>query len=252
MNSINKIDTTRMTNAGHIGFMEQTIKRAKENEKVSTEAAAQVSVMEKKYATEDKYYVLSQKNDKTEQISEADTLRDTCFLSFKQTVKGFMAMPDEELAAAAAKVWQDIKEHKIDVRQNLSEENAKVTDLVQNLEDTLSADVAVLGLTRIVAKLKEANEQVKQLMYERNAEEATKIAGALRAARLEMDEAYQNFVVRVNALWVVQYDDAYDTFINEQNEQIDYYKQNVLKKRKSAKKTDTETGNTTEAETAKE
>jgi len=52
-----------------------------------------------------------------------------------------------------------------------------------------------------------------------------------------MDEAYQNFVVRVNALWVVQYDDAYDTFINEQNEQIDYYKQNVLKKRKAAKKT---------------
>jgi len=53
-----------------------------------------------------------------------------------------------------------------------------------------------------------------------------------------MDDAYQNFVVRVNALWVVQYDDAYDTFINEQNEQIDYYKQNVLKKRKTAGKTD--------------
>jgi len=41
----------------------------------------------------------------------------------------------------------------------------------------------------------------------------------------------------VNALWVVQYDAAYDTFINEQNEQIDYYKQNVLKKRKAAKNT---------------
>jgi len=143
-------------------------------------------------------------------------------------------MPDEELSAAAARLWQSIKDHKIDVKMNMSEENASVGDLVQVLEGTLSADVATLGLTKVVTKLKEANERVKTLMFERNAEEATKVAGALRAARLAMDEAYQNFVVRVNALWVVQYDDAYDTFINEQNEQIDYYKQNVLKKRKAA------------------
>jgi len=29
LNAVNKIDTTHMTNAAHIGFMEQTIKRAK-------------------------------------------------------------------------------------------------------------------------------------------------------------------------------------------------------------------------------
>jgi len=234
MNAVKKIDTTHMTNAAHIGFMEQTIKRAKENAKVSEGLATQIAEMEDKYAVEDECYVLSQKNEKSDEIATADRTRDTCFSSFKQTVKGFMAMPDEELSAAAARLWQSIKDHKIDVKMNMSEENASVGDLVQVLEGTLSADVATLGLTKVVAKLKEANERVKTLMFERNAEEATKVAGALRAARLAMDEAYQNFVVRVNALWVVQYDAAYDTFINEQNEQIDYYKQNVLKKRKSA------------------
>lgn len=237
MNEINKIDMTRMTNAAHIGYMEATIKRAKANEKVSADAAELITEMETCYATEDECYVLSQKNEKTELISAADQERDTCFSSYKQTVKGFMAMPDDELSAAAKKLWQSIKEHKIDVRENLSEENAKVGDLVQDHEGALATEVSTLGLTKVVAKLKALNEEVKTLMYERNAEEATKVAGALRAARLKMDEAYNNFVTRVNALNVVQSDEAYDTFINEQNEQIDYYKKNVLKKSKTKKST---------------
>lgn len=247
MNAIKTINTSHMTNAAHIGYMEQTIKRAKASEKVSADAAELITEMETCYAEEDECYVLSQKNEKTELILEADRKRDAYYMSYKKSVKSNLVMPDEDILTAAKKLWQHIKDHKIDIKVNMSEENASVGDLVKDLDDTLAEDVATLGLTKMVARLKEANETVKTLMYERNAEEATKVAGALRAARLKMDDAYKSFVTRLNALNVVQSDEAYDTFINEQNEQIDYYKQNVLKKSKTKKSTK-ETTSTTNKE----
>jgi len=87
-------------------------------------------------------------------------------------------------------------------------------------EGTLATEVETLGLTKNVTKLKAANERVKTLMFERNAEDVTKVAGALRAARLKMDEAYENLVQRLNALAVVDSDHNYTAFIDTMIQQI--------------------------------
>lgn len=55
----------------------------------------------------------------------------------------------------------------------------------------------------------------------------------MKAACAATDEAYRNLVKRVNALWIVEYDEANDEFINYVNTEIKHYKEEVLASKKN-------------------
>jgi len=177
---------------------------------------------------------LSQKNPTTDKISAADADRDGFYMGYKSAVKGFLKMPAGTLQDAAKTLWQSIKDYKIDPKEQLDKETGKLVNLITDLEEKYAAEVSALGLTAFVENMKTANETVRTLLIERDNDESTRVVGAVKAARSETDEAYKGLVLRVNALWVVQYDEAYDTFITEMNEQIERYKQEVIPARKSA------------------
>lgn len=237
MAQIETFRTYRLTNGEHYTFMSDTVKRAKANTGVSDKALAQVGVLEKKLAVEDECFKLSQKDPKTDQITAADKLRDTYYSGYKQAVKGFLAMPEGELLTAAETLWQSIKDYNIDTRDKLADETGKLTNLVADLEGKLAAEVATLNLGAFVEKIKAANDEVSTLMYDRTTEDSARVAGALKDARNDSDTAYNNLVTRVNALWVVDYDDAIDQFVAEMNEQIEKMK----KESKTRKSSTTET-----------
>jgi len=85
----------------------------------------------------------------------------------------------------------------------------------------------------LVASLSAANTEVHELMMERNAEESTKVAGALRSARKATDEAYKALVKKMNALALIDTTSDYTAFIDTMNEQIEQYRQKVLARKKS-------------------
>lgn len=228
---IQELKTSRMPNGSHFDFMSAALEFAKANAMVSEKAAPQVSVLEAKVKAEDDCLKLSRKSELTDEIVEQDRLRDSYYSGYKAAVRSMLETDDE-----AKTLWQNIKDYNIDTKAQLNKETGELTNLTADLTGKLADDVAALGLTQLVAKLKAANDKVHDLMKQRDAENATKIAGALKSARVAADEAYRNLVKRVNALWIVEYDEAYDTFIDTLNEQIDRYRLQVLAKRK--KKTD--------------
>lgn len=226
---IQEFTTSRMSNGAHFDFMSATAEFAEANEKVSERALAQVGVLRKKVTAEDECLKLSRKNELTDEIAEQDRLRDSYYTGYKAAVKSMVETSDE-----AKTLWQNIKDYGIDTKAQLNKETGELTNLTADLTGKLAAEVEALGLTQLVAKLKTANDSVHDLMKQRDAENSTKVVGALKSARIETDEAYRNLVKRVNALCLVEYDEAYDTFIDTMNEQIDRYREQVLTKRKTS------------------
>lgn len=233
---IETLGLAQLNNGSHFEFIKRTVQLAQADEAVNGQAYAQVTVLGKRLATEDECLKLSEKNALSDDIAEADRQRDTYYTGFKTSVKGMCAMPDGEIQAAAKVVWQSIKDYKIDTKASLITETGYLDNLTTDMTGKYAEQVATLGLTKVVSNMKAANDSVRQLMTQRDAENSTKVAGALKAARQESDEAYKNLVQRVNALNVVDSEHDYLAFIATMNEMIKQYREQVLTKKTRKKK----------------
>ena len=86
-----------------------------------------------------------------------------------------------------------------------------------------------LGITPYVTALKAANEKVRTLIESRTNENAGAVAGELRMARRQSDEAYRKFMRTVNAVAILGAVGALDEFIDYVNEVIRRYKKGAKK-----------------------
>jgi len=232
---IENFSSPSLNNGAHYDFMKRTAQLAQADTAVNTKAAAQVAVFGKKLETEDECLKISQKNPLSDEIIEADRERDTYYIGLKGTVRGMRNMPDEEIQKAAKVVWQSIKDYHIDTKAALSTETGYLDNFATDMTGKYAAEIATLGLTKVVSNMKTANDNVRQLMTQRDAENSTKVVGALKAARIETDEAYNNLVQRVNALNVVDGDNDYSAFIATMNEMIKQFREQILTKKTKKK-----------------
>lgn len=217
---IEELALAKLRNGVHYDGISAIIDMAENDTAVSTNANAQLAVLKKKLAKEDEYLKLSQKNKKSDEIKAQDKLRDDCYTSIKTIVKVMAKVSDEEKKEAAEDILQSMKDYNIDIRDKIIDQTGKTTNIVSDLQTKLATQVELLGLTELVAKLKTANDAVHDLMVERNTENGAKIIGALKAARVETDAAYNNLVDKVNALSILDNENDYTTFINAVNEEI--------------------------------
>jgi len=233
MTDIKNIDLTRMNNGAHFTFVSNALTKAEGNAKVAEKAAEAVAELKTAVAAEDEALKISQKSLLTDEITEADHKRDVLYSAYRKMVKASLDSPLENQAEAAKVLDQHMTDYAIDTQMQLDRETGLVTNLVTDLTGKFAAQVTTLGLTAYVTALKEANELVNSLIMQRADERGTKVAGALRTARTATDTAYKALIKRVNAHLLLDYDTAYDDFVNYMNEEIDRYKQQVLARKKS-------------------
>lgn len=238
MAEIKNIDLTRMNNGAHFTFVSNALTKALGNAKVAENAAVAVAELKTAVAAEDEALKISQKSLLTDEVSAADHKRDTLYSAYRKMVKGSLDAPLEELVEAAKVLYQNMKDYAIDTQMQLDRETGLIANLVTDLTDKYSEQVATLGLTAYVTALKTANDEVNTLIMQRADERGVVVAGALRTARTVTDTAYKTLIKRLNALLLLEYDEGYDDFVNYMNEEIYRYKQQVLA---SAKKKTTET-----------
>jgi len=229
---IKEIALARMNNGAHYQFVKNALTKAKANTVITENASAQIGVLENKLAAEDEALKISQKSLLTDDIIEADRKRDELYMAYRRLVKGSLGAPLEDLAEAAKVLNQSIKDYGIDPQMQLDKETGLLANLLTDHQGKYATQVAALGLTAYTTALKEANDKVNDLIMQRADERSVKVVGALKAARTETDEAYKNLVKRINALWIVEYNEAYDEFINYMNEEIDRYHKEVLASKK--------------------
>ena len=225
---IDSIYLGKMPNGAHFIYMEMTIERIEEDETVKAKIAAELAALKSAFQVEDDCLKISQKNALTDRIDSADTRRDGYYSGYKGTVKGFLKLPAGEMLDAAQDLDQHMTDYKIDTRAQLDRQTGMMTNFIADLETRFATQVELLGLGTFVTNMKEANDEVRALLKERDTANASKETGAMKAARQATDNAYRAAIEKVNAYALIEGPTDYQAFIDGMNAQIARYKREVL------------------------
>lgn len=226
MNQIIEMYLSRLTNGAHFEFINTVYDAAMAEDGIKANPVSKAALLALKEALEmeDDRLVLSRKSAVTDEIEAADRERDKLFSGYRAAVKGFLNMPVADVAKAAAVLEQHLKDYHIDPSMQLDRETGLIANLVADCESKYDEEVVKLGIKPYVTALKAANGKVRELIKTRTDDNAGSVAGALRAARRQSDEAYRKFVHAVNALVVIDTAHSYANFVDYVNEVIRRYK----------------------------
>lgn len=163
------------------------------------------------------------KSDKTDNISDADDIRDGTNSGLHLMVEAHTYHWDDKKREAAQRIMIVLDRFGNINKKGYAAETAAINNMWTELTTSYSDDVALLKLSGWLDELKSNNEAFEALTQERYADEATKTKLKMKEVRKVLDDAYRNITRRVNALVVVNGAEAYAPFINELNQRIEKY-----------------------------
>ena len=234
MKKIGSIRVTHLNNGAHDNFIYTILKRAFADKTVMTKTAREVENLKSAFDEEERMFGVSRKSLLTDEIAAANKERTAIYIGYKRAVKGFLNVPDEEMADAAKVLFQQIKDHRISPYDQMHKKTGALMILLEDLEDKYSAQVAKLSLGPFVTTMKAANERMKALYVQRSDERTGITVRGLKKARFATDAAYRALVDMVNALNLVSGNDEFSDFIDYVNTEIVQYKRLALGRRSSA------------------
>ena len=225
-----------VSNGAHFVFIESICKRLdSETELLKNEYFKKVAdALKAAFNEENRYFALSKKSASTDEILAADADRDTLYSAYYRSVKSFLRVSSSDLPTAAKTLWQSLVDYGIKPSMQLERETGAIQNLLEDCEQKYSAEVAKLGLQTVLASLKTANAKVSELLYSRTTEQSKQVAGALRKARQQSDEAFKQVRKVANAMATLGSAEALKPFADFVNQLIKRYEDEVLPKKKKA------------------
>ena len=225
-----------VSNGAHFVFIESICKRLdSETELLKNEYFKKAAdTLKAAFNEENRYFALSKKNASTDEILAADADRDTLYSAYYRSVKSFLRVSSSDLHTAAKTLWQSLVDYGIKPSMQLERETGAIQNLLDDCEQKYSAEVAKLGLQTVLASLKTANARVSELLYSRTTEQSKQVAGALRKARQQSDEAFKQVRKVANAMATLGSAEALKPFADFVNQLIKRYEDEVLPKKKKA------------------
>ena len=199
---IDFLNLVAVSNGAHFVFIESICKRLdSETELLKNEYFKKAAdALKAAFNEENRYFVLSKKSASTDEILAADADRDTLYSAYYRSVKSFLRVSSSDLHTAAKTLWQSLVDYGIKPSMQLERETGAIQNLLEDCEQKYSAEVAKLGLQTVLASLKTANAKVSELLYSRTTEQSKQVAGALRKARQQSDEAFKQVRKVANAM----------------------------------------------------
>ena len=236
MNEVKSIDLKSVSNGAHFVFIESICKRLdSETELLKNEYFKKAAdALKAAFTEENRYFALSKKSASTDEILAADADRDTLYSAYYRSVKSFLRVSTPDLHTAAKTLWQSLVDYGIKPSMQLERETGAIQNLLEDCEQKYSAEVAKLGLQTVLASLKTANAKVSELLYSRTTEQSKQVAGALRKARQQSDEAFKQVRKVANAMATLGSAEALKPFADFVNQLIKRYEDEVLPKKKKA------------------
>ena len=181
---------------------------------------------------EDEAYRTITRSPLTEQIAEADQVRDNTSIGLRTMVEALGRVGTAAQKDAAPRVLQAMRDYQVSTSENYELESTHIAQLVQQLEvQPLSDDCTTLAITSLVGQLKTENQQVQTLIAQRNEQQAGIDAQAMQRARQASDLVYVETVMVINAFAVVEQQQGaspYDHAIDVVNQDQEYYVQQVF------------------------
>ena len=181
---------------------------------------------------EDEAYRTITRSPLSDQIAEADQVRDNTFVGLRTMVEALGRVGTAAQKEAAPRVLQAMRDYQVNISEGYELESTHIAQLIQQLEvSPLSDDCTTLAVTALVSQLKTENQQVQTLIAQRNEQQAGIDAQAMQRARQTADLVYVETVMVVNAFAVVEQQQGvspYDHAIDVVNQDQEYYVQQVF------------------------
>ena len=150
----------------------------------------------------------------TNDIAEADDLRDNTFIGLSDAIKSANRHFRPDVQQAASRLLVIIENHSNLIRKSYDEETAAINSLINDLTTVGAADVTAIGLAEWVTELQANNNAFDDLKKGRYTEEAGKTQLRMKEVRMQLDEAYQAIGTLINTLIIVNGETPYTHFVN--------------------------------------
>ena len=181
---------------------------------------------------EDEAYRTITRSPLSDQIAEADQVRDNTFVGLRTMVEALGRVGTQAQKEAAPRVLQAMRDYQVNISEGYELESTHIAQLIQQLEvSPLADDCTTLAVTALVSQLKTENQQVQTLIAQRNEQQAGIDSQAMQRARQAADLVYVETVMVINAFAVVEQQQGvspYDHAIDVVNQDQEYYVQQVF------------------------
>lgn len=233
---IEAISIARAANAAHYEYLATVRKRTEEIQLDHELWRKAVEEFREAYAKEDEAFKRYRASDHTAALQQADEERDKLYASLRDTVKAYAKFPIAETAQHAEPLLKVIKNYKISTRENYMKESGLIDNMLQDLLQ-YERQLNRLGLLIVANQLKAKNDEVRQLIANRNDERSEQVLGELKAARAVSDEAYAAVVFYTNAYFALNPDrrEAAD-LVKRMSEDLDYFRKHAMSDPHKSKK----------------
>ena len=228
----------RAPHAAHLSWMQrfqervQTLIVTELGEDCPAMITSQNTALVAAVQAEDEAYRTITRSPLTEQIAEADQVRDNTYIGLRTMVEALGRVGTAAQKEAAPRVLQAARDYQVSVTESYELESTHIMQLIQQLEvQPLSDDCTTLSITPLVSQLKTENQQVQTLIAQRNEQQAGIDAQAMQRARVAADLVYVETVMVINAFAVVEQQQGvspYDHAIDVVNQDQEYYVQQVF------------------------
>ena len=224
----------RMTNSVLVGTVKFTLEQFNAFFNASNPAPARLTGQFASFGTSydrlNAAYALTRTSLLTGDIANLDSEGDQLYLAVKETSEAAQRMT----YVVARKQAGDrnmvfLKKYKINTKENFVSEWSKLQQLTEeaNASTQITADMATLGLTEVMARLTDIAAQLREFLTQRNAELPSQ--KAMQLAREAIYPEYRALIDLLNAFAMVDENvNRYATLIQALNRNIDYVRVHAM------------------------
>ena len=225
---IESISIARAANAAHYEYLATVRKRTEEIQLDHDLWHRAVEEFREAYAKEDDAFKRYRASDHTAALQQADEERDRLYASLRDTIKAYAKFPIAETAQHAEPLLKVIKNYKITTRENYMKESGLIDNMLQDLLQ-YERQLNRLGLLIVANQLKAKNDEVRQLIAQRNEERMEQVLGELKAARAVSDVAYAAVVMFTNAYALLNPDrEEAVVLVKRMQEDLEYFRRHAM------------------------
>ncbi len=173
------------------------------------------------YAEADETMVIIRKSAASDQMVDADSLRDRTFRGFADGINSLLNHFDPVRQQAAQRIKIVLNTYGNLASLPYNEETSRLTNLLQELSGPKANDISTLAMGDWLTKLQAANNAFEALVQSRNTELSGKSELKMVEVRRQADAVYRNILERIEAFITLGEEVKYTPFVSELNGYID-------------------------------
>lgn len=225
---IDTISISRASNAAHYEYLSTVKKRVTSVRLDNPLWTKAVEEFMEAFKNEDSAFKQYRASEHTNSLREMDEERDKQYASLRDAIKTYAKFPIAATAQNAEPLIRVIQNYKISTRENYMKESGLIDNMLQDLLQ-YERQLNRLGLLIVANQLKAKNDEVRQLIAQRNEERMEQVLGELKAARAASDVAYAAVVMFTNAYALLNPDrrEAAD-LVKRMQEDLEYFRRHAM------------------------